>query len=159
MPATACSGANAAAAKDGDHDLDRREGCRRGGAAHKEKGHGVPVTDEHLGVGLGGADEPLLGRRGRVVDTQVDLSHDRLDDGVQERRLVRQVVVDGHGVHAELGPQTAHREGVQPIGIHQGEGGVHDALAGQRLSGLGLGGHERIPSGDDLTPTFYAVES
>ena len=49
-----------------------------------------------------------------AADLVFDLGEGELDEAVEDRVLVRQVVVDRHRLDAEVVGQPAHREGVDP---------------------------------------------
>ena len=67
---------------------------------------------------------------------------DAVDHRVEQRRLVADVPVDGGDGDAELAGEAPHREGGQPLGLHDGEGRGDDVVgaqggAGGRVAGLG----------------------
>jgi hypothetical protein len=68
---------------------------------------------------------------GRPADHRVD----HLQDEVV---LALDVAVQRHGGDAECGPDPAHRQGGESFGVGDGDGGVHDAFAGE--SGVGVAG-------------------
>ena len=76
-------------------------------------------TPLHLGA-------PGLARRG-----QGDAAGHVVDHGVDQRVLVRQVVVERHRLHAQALRQLAHRQRGHAAGVGQRDGGVHHLLARQ----------------------------
>ena len=66
----------------------------------------------------------------------LDLGEGALDEPVEDRVLVGQVVVDRHRLDAEVVRETAHREGVDAVAIgDRGRGLEHPVLRERRALG------------------------
>ena len=65
---------------------------------------------------------------------ELELGHDHLEDAFEDGFLVLHMVVQGHGLDAELTPQASHGHGLQALLIHHLEGGAEDPFPGQRLA-------------------------
>jgi hypothetical protein len=72
---------------------------------------------------------PVRGRGRRA-----DLGHHELRDAVEQVLLVPDVVVQRHGLHAELAAQAAHGEGLESFRVHHAQAGPEDPLAREGLS-------------------------
>ncbi len=68
----------------------------------------------------------------------LDLADDELDDPVEDRVLVGHVLVQRHGLDAELGAQAAHRQGAQSLAIGHGNRRAQDPVLRQRRAGVGF---------------------
>ena len=86
-------------------------------------------------------------RRPDLVHGGQDLADDDLDDAVQDRILVGDVVVERHRLDAELVGEVAHRQRVDAARVGEFDGRAQHPLPGQGhtalLGGIGLGGHAR----------------
>ena len=82
---------------------------------------------------------PVAGRDGvePLLHAGPDLVDDPLRDRVDERVLVREVVVERRPLDPELAREPARGERVRPLGVEQRDGGAHDLLAGLGSTGSG----------------------
>jgi hypothetical protein len=69
-----------------------------------------------------------------VRDRQVDLVYDGVHEEVVKASLAWHVVVDGAGVHAQLGAQAPHRERLGSFRIHHPQSRLHDPLTSEQLT-------------------------
>ena len=67
----------------------------------------------------------------------LDLAQDRLDDAFLEVVLARDVVVERHRLHAELLPEAAHAQRLEPALVGHLDSRTKNPLPGQRGPGLG----------------------
>ena len=101
------------------------EDARRPGMAehHVAGGHDLPAE-----VGL-----PVAARRGSL-----ELADDAFDDAVEQVVLVADVAVERHGVDAEVLAEPAHAQRLEAAPVGEVDGGLQDALAGQRRAAFGV---------------------
>ena len=76
---------------------------------------------------------------------KLDLADDELDHGIDEVTLVAHVVVQRHGLDAELLRELAHADGLDAAVVGEQDRGAYDALSGQ----WGSLAHSAV---DKLTP-------
>ncbi len=91
-----------------------------------------------------------LGLPWRARHGQVDLGEDEVDDAVDDLVLVGEVVVERHRLDAEVLAEPAHAQAIEPALVGQPEGGLEDAVAGERLAALGPGSWPRRRLRSDL---------
>ena len=70
-----------------------------------------------------------------------DLAQRVLGDGIENGISIGEVVVHGHGHHAELGPEPAHGERRRAVGIDEGTGRLEHPFRIECVSGGLCGGH------------------
>ena len=94
---------------------------------------------------------------GRGVDGEV--GENQCDDAVQQRIFAGNVPVQRHHFPVEGLPQTAHCQGLGTFGIHDLQGGGHDAVgAHSRAAALGRFGGD-VHAGDHLLPFWRTWRS
>ena len=76
---------------------------------------------------------PVRRARLRVADRGVDLGEDGLDEAVEQGLLAGQVVVERHGLDAEIGGEAAHRQRREPVRVGESDRRGEHALAAERL--------------------------
>jgi hypothetical protein len=89
-----------------------------------------------------------------VARREIDLREHEVDDAVDDRLLVRDVVVDGHRLHVEMCRELADRERLDPDRVREFECTGQHTIRGQRLATLTSlfgralgGGHRSRPPG------------
>jgi len=82
---------------------------------------------------------------------EAEVRHHACADAVEKVLLVGDVVVEGHGLDADLARHAAHRDRLDPLGVHDLQRRVDHTLPGEALSRLdgrsGLRGHGLRPFG------------
>jgi hypothetical protein len=68
-----------------------------------------------------------------AADRDVDLTDYVVDETVEQGLLAGQVVVQRHGLDAELGGEAAHRQRLDPLRVRQGDRRRQHPLATERL--------------------------
>ena len=85
------------------------------------------------------AQQDVMGRNGALPDRaapvarfrQLDLRQDGVRHGIDERALVRHVVVERHRLHAELPGQLPHGQRLDPALVGEPDRGFEDSLAAE----------------------------
>ena len=86
-----------------------------------------------------------LGAPVAVDGGEADLVEDAVDDGVEDLALVRDVVVERHRLHAEVGGEGADRQRVDSALVGDGNGARQDAFPAQLRTFLrSLGGLRHV---------------
>ena len=76
---------------------------------------------------------------------RLELADHALDDAVEQVVLVPDVAVERHGVDAELLAEPAHAQRLEAAAVGEVDGGLQDALAGQRRAAFGVRALLRSP--------------
>ena len=74
---------------------------------------------------------------------------EQVDHPVPEVLLAAHVAVERHRLHPELGPERAHRAGLEAAGIDQPQGGLDDAPARERRANAGDGHRASVAARQD----------
>src|SRR5438045_3391181 len=72
----------------------------------------------------------------RSTESQLELGDHEVEDPVEDLVLASDVVVDRHGLDAELLREFAHAECLEPALIGDADRGAHDPIPAQRGPGL-----------------------
>ena len=72
----------------------------------------------------------------QAAELLLDLSDDRVDDAVEERFLVGDVVVERHRLDAELVGEVAHRERLDALLVGECDGSAQHPVLAQGNAGL-----------------------
>ena len=103
---------------------------------------GLGEQPHHVGVRLEeAAPRPGAGLASRgpvapILGGELEPAHDVVADPAQQVVLVLDVVVERHRLDADLAGHAAHRDRVEPLGVHHVQGRVDHAFAAQSFPGL-----------------------
>ena len=107
--------------------------CGCGWTVGEQDGQRFDMGQHGVAVGARCAQDALFWRGYRVIDRQIDSSHDCLNDGVEQRLFVGNVIVDRHRVDAQFRAKPPHGEPVEAVAVHQRQRSRDNLLALQRL--------------------------
>nr|WP_263656688.1 hypothetical protein [Nonomuraea aurantiaca] len=116
-----------------------RDNAGRDGPARAQQPGRPRVTQHHFPrreEPLPQPRTPVSVRFGRVeaADRVMHLSDHGLDDAVEQGLLARQMVVERHGLDADVSGEAAHRQRLDPLRIRQDDRRRQHALAAERLA-------------------------